>query len=169
MRVATLCLLLLSSLPALAQPAPPPTDWKAWSPLIGDWVADSGGAGSPTGSCSFAIDLQGRVLVRKNVADYPKSVERPASHHEDTMIIYPETGATRADYWDNEGHAIHYTVTVEKQGFVFVSQAAQGQPRFRLTYSVTSPSALSLRFELAAPNAPEQWKPYIQATLHRKR
>jgi hypothetical protein len=138
---------------------------------MGEWEADSAGPGSPTGSFTLATDLQGRVLLRKNWAEYPKAGNRPASRHDDLMIIYREGEVTKADYWDNEGHVIRYVVNVDssKQTFVFLSGASPGQPRFRLTYVLSTAKALSLRFEIAAPNAPDQFKPYIQATLRRKR
>jgi hypothetical protein len=70
----------------------------------------------------------------------------------------------------NEGHLIHYVATIDKgKSFTFLSDAVAGRPRFRLTYVVASAKALSLRFEIATPNAPEQFKPYIQATVHRQR
>jgi hypothetical protein len=164
------CLVILASVHAVAQPAAPAADWKDWAPLIGEWEGDAGGPGSPAGSFTLATDLQGRVLVRKNHADYPKTNERPAFRHDDLMVIYREGDATKADYWDNEGHLIRYVATVDKgRTFVFVSEPARGQPRYRLTYTLTGAKALSLRFEIAAPDTPDQFKSYILATLHRAR
>ena len=149
---------------AAAQPAMPAADWGAWKPLVGEWVADATPDGA-TGGSSFALELQGRVLVRKNFADYAKTKQR----HDDLMVIYQEHGSTRADYWDNEGHVIHYVATVGDGGkrFTFVSDAGAG-PRFRLTYVVTGARTLGLSFEIAPPGSPEAWKPYIQASVHRK-
>lgn len=162
MHKLTMAGVLLASLSASAQPAPPLPDWKDWAPLLGDWEADKAADGS-SGSFSLATDLQGRVLLRKNHSQSPKY------SHDDLMVIYRDGSATRADYWDNEGHLIRYAVTVDKgKSFTFLSDAAAGQPRFRLTYAVTSPTALSLKFEIAPPNAPDQFKPYITATVHRK-
>lgn len=161
---------LLASAFAVAQPAPPTVDWKDWRPMLGDWEADAAGPTAPTGGYSLTADLQGRVLVRKNHAQYPKSGDRPASTHDDLMVIYRDGAATRADYWDSEGHLIHYAVTIDKgKSFTFLSDGAPGQPRFRLTYTLTGAATVSLRFEIAPPNAPDQFKPYIQATAHRKR
>jgi hypothetical protein len=169
-RILVVAVAALLSLPAAAQPAAPPADWKDWAPLIGEWEADAAGPGGATGSFVLALELEGRVLVRKNHADYPKTSERPASRHEDLMVIYREGDATKAAYWDNEGHVIRYVATADKgKSFSFVSEPAAGQPRFRLSYALTSPKALSLRFEIAPPNTPDQFKPYIQATLHRTR
>jgi hypothetical protein len=161
--------LLLAGAPALAQAPLPPVDWKEWAPLMGEWEADAAGPGSGSGGFSLAPELQGRVLLRRNHADYPKTEARPAFRHDDLMVIYRDGAETRADYWDNEGHLIRYVASIDKgKTFTFISDAAPGRPRFRLTYVVTGASALALRFEIAPPNAPEQFKPYIQATVHRK-
>ena len=148
---------------ALAQPAPAPAaDWTDWKPLLGEWIGDRPKPDSPTGSFTLTAELQGRVLVRKNEAVYTKPI---AARHDDLMIIAKDGATTHADYWDNEGHVIHYTVTAEKNRWVFVSDGPG--PRFRLTYSLTSPTALALLFEIAPPGG-TAWKPYINATLHRR-
>lgn len=156
--------LLLMMPDARAQPSPA-ADWSAWQPLVGNWVADPMPDGA-VGSFSFTPDLQKRVLVRKNVADYPKTTR---AHHEDLMVVYQDGATTRADYWDNEGHVIHYVATVADGGkkYTFVSDASAGRPRFRLTYTMTGAGALALAFDMAMPNAPDAWKPYIQATAHK--
>src|SRR6185312_5181994 len=117
-RAMVAALVAAASATVSAQPAPPAVDWSAWQPLVGEWVADPTPDGA-TGGSSFALDLQKRVLVRKNVADYPKTKQR----HDDLMVVYQQGGATRADYWDNEGHVIHYVATVGDGGkrFTFVS------------------------------------------------
>ena len=161
---------LFTSVSAGAQPAPSSVDWKDWKSMLGEWEADAAGPAGPTGGYSLTTDLQGRVLVRKNHAQYPKTADRPANAHDDLMVVYRDGAATKADYWDSEGHLIHYAVTVEKgRVFTFLSDVVPGQPRFRLTYAMSGEAAVSLRFEIAPPNAPEQFKPYIQATAHRKR
>jgi hypothetical protein len=153
---------------ALAQPAAPPADWKAWSSLVGEWVADPT-PGGPTGSFTFALDLQNRVLVRKSFAEYPKSKDRPAQRHDDLMVVFQEGDATGASYFDNEGHVIRYHVTVSKNAFVFLSEPQKGQPRFRLTYTIKSPTTLALSFDIAMPNAPDAFRPYIQSTATKKK
>jgi hypothetical protein len=160
-KLAVLCV-LFAALPAPAQPQPPPApDWKDWAGITGTWEADAGGPAA--GGYVLAPELGGRVLVRHSHADRPGG-----PRHEDFTIIYRDGAATRADFWDNEGHVIHYGVTVDAgKSYTFVSDAAAGQPRFRLTYTVTGPKSLALRFEIAPPGSPEQWKPYIDAKLHR--
>lgn len=160
-------LALLSSVLTLAPVATLPAAWKDFAPLVGEWQADASPDGA-SGGFSLAPDLQDRVLVRHNFAEYPKSATRPGGRHDDLMIIYRAGDATRADYWDSEGHVIHYAVTVDKTRFVFVSDVQAGQPRFRLTYAVTSPNALGLVFEIAPPGKPDAFAPYIKASVHRK-
>jgi len=157
MLAATLALALV----ALAQ-----DPWKAWEPLLGEWVADARPDGS-TGSFTLERAVDGRVLLRKNVANYPASTDRPAGHHEDLMVVFQEGKATRADYFDNEGHVIRYAVTFGDGNARFVSDVVPGAPRFRLTYRWSNAKALDLTFEIAPPGSPEAFRPYIQATLHR--
>lgn len=159
--------------PAPAQaPAPAADPWAAWAPLLGRWVADT--KTQPQGaSGGFTLerDMQGHVLVRKNHAELPAANGRPASVHEDLMVIYPEGKKTRADYWDNEGHVIHYEVSFpEPSKVVFLSDLVPGAPRFRFTYAWTgaTPSELSVSFDIAPPNAPDAFKPYITAKALRE-
>jgi len=152
-----------------AQPAPQPSpDWKAWSPLFGTWTSDPSPDGS-TGSFTLTPELQGRILVRRNRAEYPETKNRPAFRHEDLMSIWQEAGVVHAKYWDNEGHVISYLATADtaSKTYVFVSDAATSRPRFRLTYRLATADAMSLAFEIAPPDTPDQFKPYLSATLHR--
>jgi hypothetical protein len=164
MKTALMALVLVVSSTVFAQPALPLPDWTPWQPLVGSWVGDPAADGA-VGGFSFAPDLQARVLVRRNVADYAKT----KVHHEDLMVVYQDGPSTRADYWDNEGHVIHYVVTLADGGkkFSFVSDAVSGKPRFRLTYTITGTSTLALAFEIAPP-ATGDFKPYIKATAHKK-
>lgn len=162
----TLLALLLGGL-TLAPAEAIPSAWKEWAPLMGEWVADPGKDGG-TGAFTLASELQGRVLVRHNFAEYPPSAGRPGGRHDDLMVIYRRGEATRADYWDNEGHVIHYGVTVDKQRFTFVSDVEPGQPRFRLSYAPSGARTMSLVFEIAPPGRPDAFAPYIRASVHRK-
>jgi hypothetical protein len=160
-----------TSVPAPAAPAPAADAWAAWAPLLGRWAADA--KTQPDGSSGgFTLerDVGGRVLVRKNHAEYPAANGRPASVHDDLMVIYPEGKKTRADYWDNEGHVIHYEVSFSGPSqVVFLSDPVPGAPRFRLTYAWTgaTPAEVALTFEIAPPNAPDTFKPYITSKVRR--
>jgi len=77
---------------------------RAWAPLaflLGVWLGEGGGdPGQGTGWFSFLPDLQGKILVRKNHADYPASADWPAFAHDDLLIVYKDVlgGALRAIY-----------------------------------------------------------------------
>src|SRR5690349_5925928 len=81
--------------------------------LLGEWIGEGGGGpGEGSGAFAFARELQGKVLVRTNYAEYPASAERPAFRHDDLMIVYtdPPSGRPHAIYFDSEGHVIEYAV-----------------------------------------------------------
>ena len=68
--------------------------WASYRFLMGDWVGEEDGQVRPgKGRFSFAPELQGRILVRKNRADFPASAGGPAFSHEDLLIIYQEDGS----------------------------------------------------------------------------
>jgi hypothetical protein len=160
-------------------------DWAArWRPLLGEWVGSGGGSpGQGEGGFSFGLELQGKAIVRRNHADYPASASRPASTHEDLMVISPGgaagTGGSesaagagvsdRATYWDSEGHMISYTATwsLDGKSVTFLSDPAPGSPRYRLSYHLDSEAAVSIRFDIAPPPTPDQFKPYITAKATR--
>ena len=153
---------LLAALLVFALPAPgadrTPLDGLAF--LIGSWEAVPGPDGA-RGASTFRFDVQGRVLVRTNRADYPAAGGRPASSHEDLMVVFVEGAPpAKAIYFDNEGHVIRYTVAaLTPKGVTFVSEAASGQPRYRLTYTMLADDRLAGEFALAPPDAPERFKP----------
>ena len=153
---------------AAAQPADP---WQPLRFLVGEWTAEGDGApGQASGAFSFQLDLEAKVLVRRNRADYPAAANRPALHHEDLMVIYPEPAARifRAVYFDNEGHIIHYQAEAVGDTLRFLSEAAAAQPRYRLTYRPTGRDTLTVDFEIAPPGKPEGFARYGGGTARRK-
>ncbi len=174
MTFAYLCvamLLICSALPA-QQPAPMPS-WDAWQFLVGKWVGEgtTGDVGHGTGHFTFEESLNGRVLVRKNHADYPAAKDRPAVSHEDLMIVFVDqaTKQTRAFYTDSEGNVIQYAATLSKDGntVTFLSEAIPAAPRFRLTYVRTKPDQMTLTFEIAPPGKPDEFRKFIEATVRK--
>ena len=142
--------------------------WASLQFLVGEWAgAGNGQPGQGGGNCSFQPDLQRRILVRKSYAEYPATNQRPAFRHDDLMIVYPETGGLRAEYFDNEGHVIHYALRVAADSAEFLSDAAVGAPRYRLTYVKAGPDALSMKFEVAPPGKPDSFQTYLDAKLRR--
>jgi hypothetical protein len=156
-----------------AGPAPSSTEsadpLAVAAPLVGRWEADADPKmPGVTGWTVFERAAQGHALVRKNHAAYPATKDRPASTHDDVLLFYSENGQLRAEYVDNEGHVIRYRVEAPGTStLVFVSEAGAPGPRFRLTYHWPSKDRLELSFEIAPPGPASEFKPYIQARLHR--
>ena len=172
-RILVFVALIISMASAFAQ-SPAKDEWADWKVLLGNWVGTDG-SGAPgkasAGGCSFATDLQGKVIVRKNHAEYPAANGRPTIVHDDLMIIFRRGSTVRAAYYDSEGHEINYAATYNAtdKTWIFVSDPAAGTPRYRLVYTQTSPGELKLKFETAPPNSPEAFKTYIEATLKREK
>lgn len=150
-----------STLALAAAPAWTGLDW-----LVGEWTA-TGDPAQGTGGFSFAKEAGGQVIVRRNFADEPARPGKTAERHDDLMVIWQEGPATRATYWDSEGHQIHYAVSAPAAGEVdFISDDASG-PRYRLRYFKT-PDGLKGGFEIAPPNAREAFQPYLAWTARRR-
>ena len=148
-------------------------DWGALQYLVGNWIAEGGGTpGQGAGSFSFTPELQGKILVRKNRAEYPPSKDKPATAHDDLMVIFREAdadseGAMRAIYFDSEGHVIRYLVTMFGDRIVFTSEPVRGAPQYRFTYLRDSGSELRLKFEIAPPG--KGFVTYVEGTAKRTR
>jgi hypothetical protein len=163
MRRLLLIATLLCSLAAHAQ------DWGQLQFLVGRWIGEGSTAdqGAGTGAFEFTPDLQGKVLLRKNFAEYPAAKGKPPYRHDDLMIIYHD-GAVhdlRAIYFDSEEHLIHYTIKPFVNGAVFLSEGPQDEPHFRLTYTSAAPDRVKLKFEIAPPR--KDFATYIEASARR--
>ena len=153
--LAAVMLLLCWVTPA-QQPAPSP-NWDAWKFLIGQWVGEgTGDVGEGVGYFTFEPDLNGKVLIRKNHAEYPATKDRAAYSHDDLMIVFadPATKQTRAFYTDSEGHVIHYSATFSTDGNT-------------LTFLRTKPDRMALIFEIASPDQPDKFHKFIDATVRK--
>lgn len=129
-------------------------DWSDLKMLSGEWTGEgSGKPGTGSGDFSFAPDLQGKIMLRRSFAEYP------GARHDDLMVVYRDGDATRADYYDSEGHVIRYTVIIASQRVVFASDSA---PRYRLTYTALPEEKLRVQFEIDS-------KPYLDGICRRKR
>ncbi len=154
----------------VAQTSTPADPWGSWRFLIGEWVSE-GPKDQSTGSFSFAFDLQEKILIRKNHADVPAAKDRPATSHDDLMIVYHGNGPdTRAIYFDNEGHRINYAASFSKDGsaLTFLSDKITGAPRFRLGYVKRGKDSVNITFEIAQPSKPEVFETYLSGSAHRK-
>src|SRR5262245_9580007 len=162
LRFATVLVLLgcLASSAAAAPPAP----LQSLDFLLGEWTGAGGGApGQATGKTLFTRGLQDRVLLRTNEAVYPASGDRPASRHDDFMIVYVASDTTvHADYYDNEGHVVRYAVTSPAAGeAIFVSTPSDREPRYRLSYKLAAGGSEAGTFEIAPPGKPNEFKTYL--------
>ena len=173
----TTAILLLSLVfaidPSIAQEPVNTTGLETLNFLVGEWVGDGGGTGpgKGIGGFTYAYDLQGRILVRKNFAHYAATNERPEYTHDDLMITYTGPSNTlKAVYFDNEGHVINYAVSVtpDRSRITFVSEVVPGAPRFRMVYTKVSQADLKIQFEIAPPGKSEDFGPYIEATAKRR-
>ena len=155
------------------QTSSPADPWAAYRFLLGEWVGEGEGQpGQGKGQFSFAEELQGKILVRKNRAEYAASAGRPAFTHEDLLIVYQEDGAKaqKAIYFDSEGHVVHYTPSTSQDGkaLIFLSDARPSAPRYRLTYVNQKAGKATVKFEVAPPGKPEAFKTYLQGRVRKK-
>jgi hypothetical protein len=159
-----ICLIWLSSAGTLRGEVPAPLAPLQF--LLGDWegVGDQAGA---TGGFSFALRVQDRVIVRTNYSDRPASGTEPASRHDDLMVIYEDAGRIKAEYFDSEGHIIRYVAEVKGAEVVFLSELRRSEPRYRLTYTQTSPTLLLGKFDVASPARPDAFAPYLSWTARK--
>lgn len=136
--------------------------------LVGAWETEPA-ADKSSGRFTFAYDADHSVLVRRNHAEYPASATRGSSKHDDLMVIFadPESEQLRASYWDNEGHIIAYKLTVNTDGLDLVSDIRAGAPRFRLRYRRLSADRLAIEFEIAPPDKPDAFSPYLSGRARR--
>jgi len=154
-----IALLVPASSHAAAPAALAPLDF-----LLGEWTAiASGRPGEPSGGFTFSLGLQDHVLLRTNYSVSPGDSVRPATRHDDLMVIHPSLASPlAADYYDSEGHVIRYTVQSPAAGqVVFLSDAAAAGPRFRLSYLLKPDGTLQGAFEIAPPGQPEAFQPYL--------
>ena len=170
--ILLLAFLVMAGGRAVAQ-QPNASAWDSWRPLLGNWTGEGGGqpGQASAGGFSFDFDLQRKVLVRRNFSEYPATASKPASRHDDLMVIYQEPDkGTRAVYFDNEGHVIHYSASLseDKKTITFLSDAVPTAPRFRLIYSLLKDGALSLEFDIAPPGKPDSFSKYVEGKARRK-
>lgn len=136
--------------------------------LVGSWHGTGGGdPGQGTGTFSFTPDLDGRILVRRAHSEYPAANGRPAVVHDDLLIVYPDR--SKAVYFDNEGHAIHYRIISDAKAgsVVFLSTDGPPAPTFRLTYAKLKANEVEITFEIA-PAGKSEFKTYVKGTAARQ-
>jgi len=148
-----------------------------WSPfyfLLGNWSGLGSGQPGETSKSftSFTYELDKKIIIRKSRSEFaPKSGEQTGMVHEDLLIIYrlPGSQQFKAIYFDNEGHAINYTVTTLSvaQQVIFVSDSTGQGPRFQLVYESMNEDRIVVDFLIAPPSG--EFKSYIKGIIERKK
>jgi hypothetical protein len=138
--------------------------WEKWNYLIGEWVGEHNGqSGEGEGRFSFQTDLGGNILVRKSHTVFPATDKSAAIVHDDLLIIYPGSADNdpEAIYFDNEGHTIKYKVSYTDKSIILTSGITPNETRFRFTYAKIEDKSVNASFEMAHPQAPEEFKMYL--------
>lgn len=126
--------------------------WAKWTWLMGEWQGEgSGKPGQGSGTFSFKPDLNEKILVRKAHSEYPAAGNRPATIHDDLMVVYPDHSGTpsKAIYFDNEGHTINYNIAYSVNNIIMTSEKVPNVPIFRLTYSRLPDGGVNTKFEMS--------------------
>ena len=161
---ALFALSLVQSDPSLAATAEDP--WKALSFLEGTWSArtQSGSAGAQvSGTYTFKAELKHHVLARHSEPADCKGPKAFDCEHSDLLYVYQEAEGRplRAIYLDNEGHVIHYVISIpEATTALFVSEASPSGPQFQLVYQLKG-AVMSGKFQTRMPGQSE-WKSYLE-------
>jgi len=137
--------------------------WAKWQWLIGEWKGEgSGQPGQGGGTFSFALSLDDKVIIRKSHSEYAASENRPATIHDDLMIVYLDFSGSpsKAIYFDNEGHTINYSLTYSDKSIVFTSDRIPNVPIFRLTYELLENGTINTKFEMSQDG--EKFTTYIE-------
>jgi hypothetical protein len=138
--------------------------WEKWNYLIGEWVGEHNGQpGQGEGKFTFQTDLNGNILVRKSHTVFPATAKSSEIIHDDIMIIYQpgSDGSQEAIYFDNEGHTIKYKVIFTDKSIILTSDITANATRFRFTYTAIDTKSVNASFEMASPQAPEDFKMYL--------
>jgi hypothetical protein len=165
-KMGLVVLLVCLSVGCLAAEEP---SWNDWQFILGEWIGEGSGIpGQGSGGFTFLPDLGEHVLIRKSHADYPATDKQPAFSHHDLMVVYEEAARLRADYFDTEGHVIHYTVELaaSHDAATFTSDPTSTGQQFRLRYGRKTDNQIAIKFEIAPPGQP--FSTYLEATAHRK-
>jgi hypothetical protein len=159
--------LLLLCLPLCAQTTPAPDPFQPLAFLTGTWDASTGqGSSGATviGTYAFQFELAHHILARHSTS--VAACKGPVTfdcEHGDLLYIYPEAPGQplKAIYFDNEGHVIHYNVsTPDPATAVFLSDATQPGPQFRLVYQLKA-AIMSGKFQIRMPGQSD-WTSYLE-------
>jgi hypothetical protein len=169
--IFALALVLAAAPVAAAETATPQPSVADIGFLVGTWgsgqgkVAETGG--SSRGTSKITLEAGGSTLLRRDHTELFGADGKPGGSFDQIMLIYPEGGTLHADYSDGD-HIIHYTsaVVVAGKSVSFTSSSPPGAPTFRLTYELTSPDTLTVRFETEPPGQ-TAFQPIASGTLRK--
>jgi hypothetical protein len=157
-------LFFVGGLPAQNPSAP----WKPFEFLIGTWEAKTigGSAGAASaGTYTFQTELKDHVLARHSSNSGCKGPADFDCLHGDLLYVYQDAPGQsyKAIYFDNEGHVIHYEVSIPAPAtVVFLSDRAQAGPQYRLSYELKGATMYG-KFQMRVPGATE-FKSYLEWT-----
>lgn len=119
--------------------------------LVGSWTGEQGRAERDETRGEFRIEaaVGGKALLRRDHTELVSTQGVAMQSIDQIMLIYPEDGHLRGDYFDGT-HAIHYQDAQIEPGrsVRFATRPSSGMPMFRLTYVRLSSDRLSVRFEM---------------------
>lgn len=173
MKMLCLFLATLVTFPCLAQNASVPSadPLKALAFLEGTWDANvqANAAIKQAGTYSFGRELNGHILARHATSD--PACKAPADFdcaHSDLLYVFQDApgSALKADYFDNEGHVIHYDVSMTAPNSVMFLSAPGPGPQFRLSYELTA-GVMTGKFQMHMPGQSE-WHTYLEWSGGRK-
>jgi len=95
--------------------------------------------------------LDNKILIRKGHTEFPATDKKPASSHDDLMIISLDSNdnPTKAVYFDNEGHTINYNISYAGDTIVLTSEKINNLPVFQLTYLLLDNKTVNIKFEMS--------------------
>jgi hypothetical protein len=146
--------------------------WAGIRFLIGSWDAKTTGGmakAQVSAGYDFRLELSGHVMARHTRSGNCTAPDDFNCQHNDLLYIYPaENGSTlQAIYFDNEGHVIHYDVSVPKpESAIFLSDPARPGPQFRLSYELRD-GVMDGKFEMKMPGQKEFFS-YLEWSGKRK-
>jgi hypothetical protein len=130
-------------------------EWKQLRFLIGTWDArtQGGSAGAASsGSYLFQLELRDHILARHSSSAGCKGQASFDCEHGDLLYVYQDAPSQlyKAIYFDNEGHVIHYDVSIPSPSkVVFLSSSPQPGPQYRLSYELKG-STMFGKFQMRA-------------------
>ena len=146
--------------------------WQSLRFLVGTWEAKTqGGSANATasGTYTFQPELRNHILARHSGSELCKGPADYNCEHGDLLYVYQEASGRpyKAIYFDNEGHVIHYDVSVPSAtSVIFLSDPALPGPQFRLSYELNGLN-MSGKFQLRMPGKAD-FKSYLEWSGARK-